>query len=350
MSEMLNRLGSLETEKLAQIEKMLKAQQVIDKAVDPTNSPLGKVNESLKQELTNTLAGRAETIRMNLTQLLGFTPTSDDVKELVKVQNSFGGSLTNAVNVIAKNINQIEGGISSFLQSIDTGITEGLTAAAEAVDKFISDAQKEIESAIKSLLPTPESLLPEGTLSQLKDIINDVNALADKVTNMITAQIDSAMQEVDNILNGISDEINTATKNFLDTNINIISSQVDGFKNAVNSSATSAPTPPIPPNADNQQPAVVPLQPPRDVSPAPITPPQPAANDLRNRLDNAYSEEIRQLQRSGRAGDAWGLNRYDYRVINRLPQEDREAAIALSGLSRNEWQARYGDPNLLINR
>lgn len=344
MGELLNRLGSLEPEKVNQLQTMLNAQQVIDKATDPTNSPLGSSNEALQKELSNTLAGRSETIRMNMTQLLGFTPSSDDVKELVKVQNSFGGSLTTAANVVAKNINQIEGGITSFLQSVDTGITEGLTAATKAASNLLSNAQKEAESAIKSLLPSTESIFPAGTLKQLRGVINDANALADRVTDMVTSQINSTMQEVDNLLGSISNDINTAAKSF--ANSNVISDQVSGFKNAINSAVSSAPTPPIPPNADGQQPAVVPLQPPTDVSTAPITPPRQERGDLRSRLDDAYSEEVRALQRSGRAGDAWGLRTFDYRVINRLPAEDREAAIALSGLSRSEWQARFGDPRL----
>lgn len=343
MSELVNRLGALEPEKVAQLQTMLNAQQVIDRATDPTNSPLGSANEALQKELTNTMAGRAETIRMNMTQLLGFTPSSNDVKELVNIQNSFGGSLTTAANVVAKNINQIEGGITSLLRSVDTGITSGLTAVANSASSLLASAQKEAETAIKSILPNPSSIFPTSTLTQLNDVLNDANALANRVTEMITSQINSTIQEVDSLMNNISIEINNTAKSF--ANSNIIGDQVAGFKNAISSSVNSPPTPPIPPNADGQQPAIVPLQPPTDVSSAPITPPRPT-NDLRTRLDNAYSEEIRQLQRSGRSGDAWGLNRFDYKVINRLPQEDREAAIALSGLSRSEWQARFGDPRL----
>ena len=344
MSELLNRLGSLEPEKVAQLQTMLNAQQVIDRATDPANSPLGSANEALQKELSNTMAGRSETIRMNMTQLLGFTPSSNDVKELVSIQNSFGGSLTSAANIVAKNINQIEGGVTSFLRSVDTGITEGLTAATTAASNLLASAQKEATAAIESLLPSPSSIFPAGTLSQLTDVLNDTTALANRVTDMVTSQINSAMQEVDSIMSSISNEINTAAKSFASSNI--ISDQVDGFKNAINSSVNSVPTPPIPPNADGQQPAVVPLQPPTDISAAPITPPREETGDIRSRLDRAYSELVRELQRSGRAGDAWGLNRYDYRVINRLPPGDRDAAIALSGLSRSEWQARYGDPQL----
>lgn len=272
VSEILNRLGSLEPEKVSQLQTMLNAQQVIDRATNPTNSPLGSSNEALQKELSNTLAGRSETIRMNMSQLLGFTPSSNDIKELVSIQNSFGGSLTTAANVVAKNINQIEGGVSSFLRSVDTGITEGLTAATNAASNLLASAQREAESAVRSLLPNPSSIFPSSTLSQLTDVLNDTSALANRVTDMISSQINSAIQEVDTILTSISDDINNAARSF--ANSNIISDQVAGFKNAINSSISSPPTPPIPPDADGQQPSIVPLQPPTDVSTAPITLPR----------------------------------------------------------------------------
>lgn len=342
MGEILNRLGSLEPEKIAQLQTMVNAQQVIDRVTDPANSPFGSPNEALQKELSNTLAGRTETLRANMTQLLGFTPSKDDVKELVNIQNSFGGSLTTAANVVAKNINQIEGGVSSFLRSIDTGITEGLTAATTAVNNLLSSAQKEAESAVKSLLPSANTIFPTSTMSQLKDVVNDATALANRVTDMVTSQVNSAIQEVDNIMNNISNEINTAARSF--ANSSIIGDQVNGFKNAINSSVNSVPTPPIPPNADGQQPAVVPLQPPTDVSAAPIVPPTASRDDLNTRLENEYNKLVRELQIARRPGDAWALRKFSYQVIERLPESDRDAAIALSGLSRGEWQARFGRP------
>jgi len=272
VSELLNRLGSLDPSKVSQLNTMLNAQKVIDKVTDPTNSPLGAPNEALGNELTSALASISETIKSNMTQLLGFIPSKDDVKELTKIQNSFGGSLTEAANVVAKNINQIEGGVASFLKSIDTGITAGITAATKAANDLIEKAQKDITEAVESQLPSVDSIFPTGTLNQLKDVLNDVNALKDRVTEMVTSQIDSAVAEIDKIMNDISTEINSAAKNLVNSAVN--SDLVAGVKNAISSIVDSVPTPPIPPNADGQQPAVVPLQPPTDVSTAPITPPR----------------------------------------------------------------------------
>ena len=291
MGEIVNRLGALEPSKVSQLQTMLNAQQVIDRVTDPTNSPLGAPNEALQKELTNSLAGRSETIKANMTQLLGFTPSKDDIKELVKIQNSFGGSLTEAANVVAKNINQVEGGINSFLRSIDTGITAGLTAATTAASNLLASAQKEAESAVKSLLPSPSSFLPTGTLSQLTDVLNDTTALANRVTDMVTSQVNSAIGEVDTLMSNISSEINTAAKSFVGSAV--ISDQVTGVQNAISSSVNSVPTPPIPANADGQQPAVVPLQPPTDVSAAPIVPPVPLSEPAVATAMPVAGEEVR---------------------------------------------------------
>lgn len=272
MGELLNRLGSLDDNKIKQLEKMINAQQLINNASDPTNSPLGAPNDSLQKELSASLAGRSETLRLNMTQILGFTPTDNDVKEISSIQSSFGGSLSTAASVVAKNINSIEGGISSFLQAVDTGITEGIVAVTNAAGELISKAQDEVIAATKDLLPDTSSIFPTGTLNQLKDVINDANALTERVSNMISSQIESTMKEVDGIFNSISDEIAAATKSI--ANSNIISDQAESFKNAVNSLVNSPPTSPILPNADNEQPPIVVLTPPTDVSSAPITLPR----------------------------------------------------------------------------
>jgi len=272
MGELLNRLGSLDDNKIKQLEKMVNAQQLINNASDPTNSPLGAPNDSLQKELSASLAGRSETLRLNMTQILGFTPTDNDVKEISSIQSSFGGSLSTAASVVAKNINSIEGGVSSFLQAVDTGITGGIVAATNAAGELISKAQNGIIAATKDLLPDTSSIFPTGTLNQLKDVINDANSLTERVSNMISSQIESTMKEVDGIFNSISDEIAAATKSI--ANSNIISDQAKSFKNAVNSLVNSPPTSSILPNADNQQPPIVVLLPPTDVSSAPITLPR----------------------------------------------------------------------------
>lgn len=272
MGELLNRLGSLDNDKIKQLEKMVNAQQLINNASDPSNSPLGAPNDALQRELSSSLAGRSETLRLNMTQLLGFKPTDSDVKEISSIQSSFGGSLSTAASVVAKNINAVEGGISSFLQAIDTGITEGITAATNAAGKLISEAQEQATTAIQGLLPDTSSVLPTGTLNQLKDILNDANALTDRVTNMISSQVESTMKEIDGVLNSISEEIAAATKGI--ANSNIISDQTQSFKDAVSSLVNSPSTDPIPLNADRQQPSIGVISPPTDVSSAPITLPR----------------------------------------------------------------------------
>ncbi len=272
MGEILNRLGSLNQEQTGQLQSLLNTQRLVNSATDPSSFPVNGDPDSIQRSLSSAMSGRNETLRSNMTQVLGYSPSDSDVKELLKIQESFGGSITEASNVVAKNINQVEGGVGKFLEAIDTGITEGITTVTSGIGLLLDKAQQELASATQDLLPSANSILPAGTASQLQSFLGDTNELINKLTDSVNSQLNSVMNDIDSAFADLSNGINTGLKGI--ANSNVISDITKNINQTISSTFNSVPTAPIPLNTDGQIPSSLPLSPPTDVSSAPITLPR----------------------------------------------------------------------------
>ena len=288
MGEILNRLGSLSEDQTNKLQTLLNTQRLVNSATDPSSFPVNGDPDSIQRSLNSALAGRTETLRSNMTQVLGYSPSDSDVKELLKIQESFGGSITQASNIVAKNINQVEGGISKFLQAIDSGITEGITAVTSNINSLVEKTQQELANTVQGLLPSANSILPTGAASQFQAFLGDTNQLISKLTDSVNSQLNSVMKDIDSAFADLSNEINTSLKGI--ANSNIISDVTKNINQTISSTFNSVPTAPIPLNTDGQIPGSLPLNPPTDVSSAPITLPR---NDPTLQLD-AASQAARQ--------------------------------------------------------
>lgn len=272
MGEILNRLGSLNQEQTGQLQSLLNTQRLVNSATDPSSFPVNGDPDSIQRSLRSAMSGRNETLRSNMTQVLGYSPSDSDVKELLKIQESFGGNITEASNVVAKNINQVEGGVGKFLEAIDTGITEGITTVTSGIGSLLDRAQQELASATQDLLPSANSILPSGTSSQFQEFLGDTSELINKITDSVNSQLNSVMEDIDSAFADLSNGINTGLKGI--ANSNVISDVTKNINQTISSTFNSVPTAPIPLNTDGQIPSSLPLSPPTDVSSAPITLPR----------------------------------------------------------------------------
>ncbi len=264
------RMGSLPEEDFDKISKMLKAQAQIDNIVDSNSSALGG-GDSVARQMQNTMAKSGETITSNLTQLLGFVPSSSDMTELKTMNERFGDGFPSAMKTISSSIGSVGGGIGKLLESLDTGVTEGIQSIANTAYKALSDLKQQATDAIADVLPPADSIIPQSTLSSLGEglssLLSGAGDLAGGLTTAIQEQVNQGAKEVSGFLDDISKDIEKGVKEFIDSTVT--SSQFDELKNLTNSILNTPPSPPVPVNENGEEFPTVPMMPGSDLNSAP---------------------------------------------------------------------------------
>jgi hypothetical protein len=347
--QLMVRLGSLPPEDFNKISQMLQAKSQIDSIVTSTTASVGG-GSAVARQMESTLAKSGETITSNLTQLLGFVPTSSDMSQLKLLNEQFGSNFSEATRTISSSIGSIEGGVGKLLQSLDTGVTQGIQSLATAAQNSLNDLKQQATDAAKSLLPPIDSVLPASTLSALTSLssvgssitglLSDANKLASSLTTLVQDQVNQGAKQVTGLLDNISKDISGQVSGFI--NSQVTSSQFDEIKKLTSSIVSVPPTPPIPLDVNGESFPSVPIRPGTDLNSAPVVAITYSDNEnltVADRVDRAYNTVTYELLQTGKP---FRLRKYDYRVIEKLPAQYRDEAIALSGLSRSDWERIYG--------
>lgn len=270
MEQLMIRMGSLPEGDFDKISKMLKAQAQIDNIVDSNSTALGG-GDSVARQMQNTMAKSGETITSNLTQLLGFVPSSSDMTELKTMNERFGDGFPSAMKTISASIGSVGGGIGKLLESLDTGVTEGIQSIANTAYKALSDLKQQATDAIADILPPADSIIPQSTLSSLGEglsgLLSGAGDLAGGLTTAIQEQVNQGAKEVSGLLDDISKDIEKGVKEFIDSTVT--SSQFDELKNLTNSILNTPPSPPVPVNENGEEFPTVPMMPGSDLNSAP---------------------------------------------------------------------------------
>lgn len=231
LQALMQRMQTLAPQRLKELEINLKAQTALDQALNGGTAISG-ASASIDNQTRAALASQLETVKQNLSQILGYVPASVDVTEMQKVQTSLGNSFTSAMPVIARNINSMQGGINQLLGAIDSGIMTGVVNLTRQVDIGIQQAA----SALTQQLPNPAQVIDmstvAGTASQITALLNNPQALLAATSASITNVIDQATDNVNNILSEISQMNIQNSLPFVDNNLN--SSLVDSVKQSIN--------------------------------------------------------------------------------------------------------------------
>lgn len=274
MEQIMVRLSSLPESELNRISQMLQAQSQINNAVQSAGAAVS--GGALVRHIENTLAGPAQTITSNLTQLLGFVPSSSDMTELLSLQTQFGSNFSSAIASISSTINTIEGGISQLLQAIDTGVTQGIQAVTTAAQNAITQAQQQAVNAIQDALPSADSIIPQSTLDALSGVVSDINSiisvpaeLANQLTSALQNQLNENITQINSALDGVSRSIQSEISGFINSVVS--ASQFEELQ-TITASVLSTPLgPPLPQSEFGESYDSVPLQPNSDLNSAPIT-------------------------------------------------------------------------------
>lgn len=270
MEQLMIRMSSLPEEDFDKISKMLKAQSQIDNIVDSNSSALGG-GDSVARQMQNTMAKSGETITSNLTQLLGFVPSSNDMTELKSMNERFGDGFSSTMKTISASIGSVGGGIGKLLESLDTGVTEGIQQVANTAYKTLADLKQQATDAIADILPPADSIIPQSTLSSLGEglsgLLSGAGDLAGGLTTAIQEQVNQGAKEVSGFLDDISKDIEKDVKEFIDSTVT--SSQFDELKNLTSSILGTPPSPPVPVNENGEDFPSVPMMPGSDLNSAP---------------------------------------------------------------------------------
>lgn len=270
MEQLMIRMSSLPEEDFDKISKMLKAQSQIDNIVDSNSSALGG-GDSVARQMQNTMAKSGETITSNLTQLLGFVPSSNDMTELKSMNERFGDGFSSTMKTISASIGSVGGGIGKLLESLDTGVTEGIQQVANTAYKTLADLKQQTTDAIADILPPADSIIPQSTLSSLGEglsgLLSGAGDLAGGLTTAIQEQVNQGAKEVSGFLDDISKDIEKDVKEFIDSTVT--SSQFDELKNLTSSILGTPPSPPVPVNENGEDFPSVPMMPGSDLNSAP---------------------------------------------------------------------------------
>jgi len=260
MSQLMVRMGSLPEGDFQKISQMLKAQSQIDNIVDSNTTALGG-GDSVNRQLQNTMAKSGETITSNLTQLLGFVPSTSDMTELKTMNEQFGDGFSQTVKTISSSIGSIEGGIGKLLQSLDTGVTQGIQSLASAAADTLSDLKQQATEAASALLPPINSIIPQSSLSSLggglSGLLSGAGDLAGGLTGAVQKQINEGVKEVSNLLDTISKDNVKEIKEFI--NSSVTSSQFDELKKLTETTLGTPPSPPMPLNSNGEDFPSIPL-------------------------------------------------------------------------------------------
>jgi phage-related protein len=259
MQELLDRISTLSDDELKRLDRNLGVQVLIDDAVN-SEFPINTVSrQTTENNIKALLSSRIETVRSNLTQILGFTPSDSDVQELVKLRRIYGTGFTGAMRQISQTINDVEGGISQVLKAIDTGITSLVDTATSIAQTALDQANQAANAAISAVTSTANaaisSVVSANTINSIRTSVSDITeflnspaALLPGLTNLFSENIDSKIRRIDSELDEISREIQEAARQRADSNVSAQNAAV--IQNSIQQSLSTPTTNPDPVSED----------------------------------------------------------------------------------------------------
>lgn len=226
MQSLLDRISTLSEDELKRLDRVLGVQVLIDEAI-ASEFPITTVSRQTTENNNRALlSSRIETVRSNLTQILGFTPTDSDIQELIKLRRIYGSGFTGAIQRISQTINDIEGGINAVLKSIDSGITDTVDKATIAAKENLEEQQRILSTDLSTLIGNTSSIISANTINAIKSTVGDITefinnplVLVPRLTNLFSEDIDAKIRKIDSELDAISRELQEAARQRAESNV-----------------------------------------------------------------------------------------------------------------------------------
>lgn len=259
MQDILDRISNLNDDELKRLDRVLGVQVLIDDTVN-TEFPISTVSKQTSQSnIKSILSSRIETVRSNLTQILGYTPTDSDIQELISIRRIYGEGFTAAIRQISATINDVQGGIAEVLRAIDTGVTSVIDAATGAAQLALDEANRAANAVISSVTSAANaaisSVVSANTINSIRSTTRDLTALLNNplslvptLTNYFSASLDDRIRRIDEELNLISRELQEAARQRADSNVSAQNAAV--IQNTVQQGIETPPTNPDPVSED----------------------------------------------------------------------------------------------------
>lgn len=271
-SALMNSISNLDSDKMRRLELCLKARESIDQASNSSTLPISSDSELSERELQSIYAGRKQTVDLNITQLLGYQPSEADINELQNMRGTFGANFPTATLNLSQNINSVGGGISTVMQSIDSGISTGL----EQFNIAQQEINNQILSVTTSIVDNVKSLIPEQTINQLQqlnpsnlDIFGNIGDLVNDLNTLITSNVENAIDNIDSALSDIS--LFNQQQDQTEITEKVPSNYFKSIQDLINSAFQSGSEQQLPTNQLGESLAIVPLINNNDLNQAPIT-------------------------------------------------------------------------------
>lgn len=219
VQSLMDRLSTLSEDELKRLDRILGVQVLIEDAIS-TGFPVSTVSQQTVENNNRALlSGRIETVRSNLTQILGFTPTDSDINELLRLRSIYGDNFSGAIKRISQSINDVQGGIASLLAAIDTGITDTIDTATKAAQQAIDEANRAANAAIQSVIGGVSNIIPAETINSIRSSVGDITSflnnplvLVPRLTNLFSDTLDAKIKRIDAELDAISREQQEAAR------------------------------------------------------------------------------------------------------------------------------------------
>lgn len=255
MQDILDRISNLSDDELKRLDRVLSVQVIIDDTIN-TEFPISTVSRQTSQSnIKSILSSRIETVKSNLTQILGYTPSDSDIQELIKIRRIYGEGFTGAIRQISATINDIQGGISEVLRAIDTGVTSVIDTATKTAQLALDEANKVANAAISSITSSANaainSVVSANTINSIRSTTRDLTALINNplslvptLTNYFSASLDERISRIDEELNLISRELLEAASQRANSNVSAQNAAV--IQNTVQQGISTPPTNPDP--------------------------------------------------------------------------------------------------------
>ena len=240
LQALMQRMQGLTPDRMKELEINLKAQTELDKTLNG-GTAISAASASIDSQVRAGLERELQTVKQNLSLILGYIPPPTDVSEMQKIQTSMGSSFTSNMPTVARNINSMNGGINKLLAAIDSGIMTGVISLAQQAESATQQAVNQLTQQIPNPLQVVNVKMLSGAASQIQSLLNNPQALLNSLSSSITGTIDSTINNVaNNILKEISTQNIQNSLPFVNTNI---TSSTDS---SISGSVSTALTNPIP--------------------------------------------------------------------------------------------------------
>lgn len=259
MQEILDRVSTLSDEELRRLDRVLGVQVLIDDTIS-TEFPINTVSrQTTESNIKSLLSSRIETVRSNLTQILGFNPTDSDIQELVRIRRIYGEGFTGAMRQISSTVNDIQGGVAEVLRAIDTGVTSVIDRASSIALAALNEANAAANAAISAVTTAANAAISSvvsantinsirSSVSNVTEFLNNPLVLVPRLTNLFSEDIDSRIRRIDQELNLISQELQEAARQRADSNVSSQNAAV--IESTIQQGLSTPPTNPDPIAAD----------------------------------------------------------------------------------------------------